>query len=664
MGLNTIRFTGLSSGMDTEALVKAMLMTHQNKIDKQIRQQQRNNWKQEAWKEMNTKINSFNEKYIDKLKLQSTFIKNKITTSNDNAISVSENSNITSGIHKVEIKQLATSAYMVTKGANVSVKPIDDSTKLSDLGIDEVTRLRIEAKDPASVKEIEIDPNSSLADLKNTLNAEGIELSISNNQLKLKSNATSNLEIKVVDNDTDNNPDTWSGDKKFLSKLGLGASSLATLEAGKEIQGTQLRKDKLDGNTTLGHLMSEGGMLFTSDQVIKVNGKEVTLKTTDTINDMIRKMKSADSNLSINFDSKNQQFFVTSNITGVNSETKLTGTDAASNKLLDALGLVQQGSEDTTSGKNALYTYNGMGNTPDSTDPSKLYFESESNTVNINGIEMTFKTTTSEAISIQGRPNTDQVVSFMKEFVSEYNKLIEDINNKLTTKTKSEYQPLTDEEKENTSDANVEKIEKYIKDGLFYRDADLRRVSETMRNTFGEIVEGNGKYKTFHSIGITTGNWRENGKLYFDEEAFTKALQDKPEEVMKLFTGVGDSSIAKAEYMKQNNITDADQAAKEYDALSSSEKQQYMRSSQGIFYKLSADFKYLSKSSDFRSFGSYYNDKLVTEELKTTADKIYTLNQQYTRKEQALYKKFTAMEKVMGQLNNQQSYFASMLGQY
>ena len=663
MASNTIRFTGLSSGMDTEALVKAMLLTQQNKINKQTKQQQLYNWKQEAWKEMNGKINSFNEKYIDKLKLQTTFVKNKITTSNDNAISISENSNIASGIHKVQIKQLATSAYMVTKGATASVKPIDVSTKLSDLGINEVTKLRIESKDPQSVKEVEVNPNSSLADLKDTLNAEGIELSISNNQLKLKSNSTSNLEIKVIDNDTDSNPDTWSGDKDLLSKLGLGSSNTVTLESEKEVQGSQLRKDKLDGSTTLGNLTSEGNLLFTSDQIIEVNGKEVTLKTTDTINDMIRKMKSADSNLSINYDGKNQQFFVNSTITGANSQTKITGTDEASNKLLGALGLVQQGTVDTTSGKNALYTYNGMGNKPDSTDPSKLYFESESNTVNINGIEMTFKATTSEAISIQGTPNTDGIVSFMKEFVSEYNKLIEDINTKLTTKTKSEYEPLTDEEKESTSEANAEKIEKYIKEGLFYRSSELRQVSESMRNIFAGIVKGNEKYKTLDSVGITTGNWRENGKLYFDEESFKKAMEDKPDEVMKLFTGGGDTSIALEEYMKKNNITDSNKAAEEYNRLTSNEKQQYMSSSQGIFYKISDNFKTLSKSSDFRSFGSYYNDKLMTEELKTTAEKIYTLNQQYSAKETALYKKFTAMEKAMSQLNSQQSYLTSMLGQ-
>ena len=81
MTSNTIRFTGLASGLNTESLVKAMLYSDQNKIDKQTKKQQLYAWKQEAWKDMNSKINSFNEKYVDKLRMQSTFIKTKVITS-------------------------------------------------------------------------------------------------------------------------------------------------------------------------------------------------------------------------------------------------------------------------------------------------------------------------------------------------------------------------------------------------------------------------------------------------------------------------------------------------------------------------------------------------------------------------------------------------------
>lgn len=635
MAVSTIRFTGLSSGLDTESLVKAMMMTQQNKIDKQTRKQQLYNWKQEAWKEMNNKINAFNEKYIDKLKMQSTFIKNKITTSNDNAISVSENSNIGNGVHKVQINQLATSAYMTTKKANAQVKPIEEDIQLSELGVTEATKISINGK------ELELQPNETLKDLKDKLSAENIELSLDKNQISLKSNAADSVEIKVV-----------SGDTKILNKLGMSKSDKVTLEAGKTQKGTQIRTTSISGSTTLGTLLdSSGNPIVSGDLEITVNNKKVTLSPTDTIDDMIKKMKKADTNLAINFDSGNKQFFVSSTITGKDSKTQINASSSDANKLLEALGIVHQGDSALTEGKNALYSYNGMS------------FESESNNVKVNGLEMTLKEVTNGEITIQGTPNTDELVSFMKEFVSEYNKLMEEINTKLTTKTKSGYEPLTDEEKEATSEANVEKIEQHIKDGLFYRDSDLMALRDSLRDTVSGVVQGNDTYKTLHSIGITTGNWRENGKLYFDEETFLKAFQEKPDEVMNLFAGTGNSTEAVKQYMKDNNITDEAVARKEYNALSSQDKQKYLSSSQGIFYQVSNNLKALSKSSDYRTFGSYYNDKMMTEQLKVTAEKITLLNEQYTRQENALYKKFTAMEKVMSQLNSQQASLSSMLMQ-
>lgn len=61
---------------------------------------------------MNSKVNSFYSNYISKLKMSTTFAKNKITTSDNNAIKVNENSSIPAGTHQVSVSQIATSAYM------------------------------------------------------------------------------------------------------------------------------------------------------------------------------------------------------------------------------------------------------------------------------------------------------------------------------------------------------------------------------------------------------------------------------------------------------------------------------------------------------------------------------------------------------------------------
>lgn len=631
MSSNAIRFTGLASGMDTESLVKAMMMRQQQKIDKQTKKEQLYTWKQESWKDMNSKISKFREKYIDKLRMQSTFLKTNITTSNDAAISINSSSAISQGSHMVEIKQMATSAYMETKTVTATVQPLyeDMGMKLSELGINKETKLRIHTETPEMIEEIVISPTNTLEELKTKLGEKGIDLKVNANKLSLEGSATSNVELIVVDNDTDNNVDTWSGDTSFLSKLGFASGQKVAIEAGKEIVGSEIRKNTLSGTTTLDTLKSGSSLLVTGDLEIQVNGKAVTLKSTMTINDMISAMKKADSNLAISFDNTVGQFFVNSTITGINSKTNITSPDGSANTLLNVLGLADASGNTyngtTTQGVNAQYKYNGMGSNANNADP---YFESESNEVSVNGIQMTFKQAGTGPITIQGSSNTEEIVNFVKEFVTEYNSLLEDLNTKLKTKTKSTYEPLTDEEKENASEANIEKIETYVKDGLFYRDSSLMELRETLRNTLGEVFEDNSQYKTLYSVGIKTGDWKEDGKLYLDEAALTKALKDKPEEVRNLFAGAGSE-----------------------------------RSNQGIFTRINDTFSAMSKSTDFRSYGSFYNDKEVIEQLKMTADKIYDLNQQYSRQETALYKKFTAMEKMISQLNNQQTALTNMLGQ-
>lgn len=63
----TNRMVGLSSGMDTETLVKNMLSTQQLKVDKSYRQNVKAKWKLEAYNELNTAVSSFRNSYLSTL---------------------------------------------------------------------------------------------------------------------------------------------------------------------------------------------------------------------------------------------------------------------------------------------------------------------------------------------------------------------------------------------------------------------------------------------------------------------------------------------------------------------------------------------------------------------------------------------------------------------
>ena len=51
-----IRITGLNSGLDTEAIISALVSSYNYKTNKYKKAQTKLSWKQDAWKALNTKI--------------------------------------------------------------------------------------------------------------------------------------------------------------------------------------------------------------------------------------------------------------------------------------------------------------------------------------------------------------------------------------------------------------------------------------------------------------------------------------------------------------------------------------------------------------------------------------------------------------------------------
>ena len=60
-----IRMPGLATGMDTEAMVKAMVTADQEKIDKAQQKEQTVKWQQEIYREVISEVTDFNDKYFD-----------------------------------------------------------------------------------------------------------------------------------------------------------------------------------------------------------------------------------------------------------------------------------------------------------------------------------------------------------------------------------------------------------------------------------------------------------------------------------------------------------------------------------------------------------------------------------------------------------------------
>ena len=126
-----IRLSGLASGLDTEAIVGALVSAYSFKKDKYVKAQTKLSWKQDAWKTLNSKVYGFYTN-VGSMRLSSNYQVKKTTVSDTTKAKATASGSAITGTQTLEIKQLAKTAYITGAKLNGS---ITGSTTLGSLGI-------------------------------------------------------------------------------------------------------------------------------------------------------------------------------------------------------------------------------------------------------------------------------------------------------------------------------------------------------------------------------------------------------------------------------------------------------------------------------------------------------------------------------------------------
>ena len=256
---------------------------------------------------------------------------------------------------------------------------------------------------------------------------------------------------------------------------------------------------------------------------------------------------------------------------------------------------------------------------------------SSKTSLNVNGLSLDLMDVTDGEVSITVSDDTDAVYDSIKEFVTQYNSILKEMNTLYNAKSARNYDVLTDDQKDAMSDEEVEKWNTKIKDSLLRRDSTLDGLITTMRSITGKsITASNGKKYSLANLGITTGtDYKEYGQLHIkgdeDDSVYsdsTNTLQDllkeDPDVVAEVMAGL------------TNNL---------YDALN--EKM---------------------KSTTMSSALTFYNDKEMTKQMTQYKKDIKSWETKLQTMEDHYYKQFSAMEKALASLNSQQSSLSSYLG--
>ncbi len=684
-----IRITGMNSGLDTESIISELVKAQKTKVDAVKKKQTIAGWKQDAWKELNTKIYKLFQNTLGSMRFSTDYSK-KITDVSDSSIaSVISSDDAMNATQKLQVVSLANSGYMT--GAEISKSgggDVTKDTKLTDLGIKAGSTITVSTGDKTT--DIRITENTTMQSLVGELKNAGVEANFDEKNKRLhiaaaKSGAKNDFVITASDADgTD-----------ALNKLGILSYDAKAMEAYKKYAGmtaVQIQEavDKDVANRLQSYISQRESLLKTQETQTKaladskdafekkyldagetsiedaLANKEALKQNIDKLKEELKdtssslteeekkakqeELKKLEGKMSAleNYENQKKALDATKqSVSDVESYLSIDKTDldnvvitagtkltdevkrAWDNKVLEAQKIVNASSKPTgnfanrTEGKDAQIVLNGVTYTGDS------------NTFEVNGLTITALQESSKEITLTTRQDTEGVYNKIKSFLKEYNALINEMDKLYNAESTKEYEPLTDEEKKELSDSEVEKWEDKIKGSILRRDSNLSTISNAMKTIMLQGVTVNGKQMYLSDFGIETLG-------YF-------GAAENERNAYHINGDEDDASVAS----KTNDLKAA--IAADPDAVIGF----FSQLSQNLYSELS---KQSSSVEGVRSFGSFYDDKRMEDDYNSYKTKIKQQEDKLTALEEKWYNKFAAMETALAKLQSNQSAVSSLLG--
>lgn len=568
-----MRVSGINSGLDTDSIVQELVSAYNTKTEKYQKEQTKLSWKQEIWKGLNTKVYSLYNN-VGKLRFSSAYNTKKTTSSDTTKATVTASSSAVNGTQKLHVLATAQSGYLT--GGKLSLR-------------EEVT---------------DADGTTKLKDVKGTVKAETklSEIGFTGDEASLNINTTDeegNAVAKTVSLTKDS---TIQDVVNALKDNGLNAS--------------------FDANN---------GRIFVSS---KSTGKAADFSLVSATTKFVEK-KDADGNVIKDSNGK-----PTMESVALSAEEQ-----AASKKLIGLLGLDTDSSNAygdkaaKINGRDAVIVLNGVKYTNTTND-----FAINGLNISVNGVTDDVADPDSDAclsglndstaVSINTTTDSQGIYDTVKDFLTEYNNIINEITKLYNADSAGSYEPLTDDEKDKMSDTEIEKWETKIKDSLLRRDNSLSSVMNAMMTSMSQSIEINGKSYSLSSFGIQTLGFlnaaeNEQNAYHINGDEDDENTSGKEDKLMAAITSDPDTVI---EFMKQLTTN---------------------------LYKSIDD---QMQSNDLRSRYKIYNDKEMDKQYTNLTKTIKEWESKVSDKEDYYYKQFSNMETALAKLQSQTSSISSMLG--
>lgn len=629
--MNSLRIGGIASGFDTEQIIRDLMRIERMKMDKLYQNRQVLEWKKEQFREVINSVRSFRDKYFDVLRpetnmMSASSLKQMEALSSDkNILTAAASGDVLPGSREIEVFQLATASRGSSAGGVTSaiIGSEDITGQIEVTSGNNVIKVSLNG----NIKEITVDEGTydlnGIDGFTETLQekidaAFGVgRIVVSGEGNRLILDTVSNVDILSVFSDTYGN----GGDILTQAKIQSGASNRLDLSGTMEAVSAKLEGGSLAFN--------ENGKFN-----LTINDVTIEIDKTDTLRTVLGKINNSAAGVTLIYSSFNDSFTLESKNTG-------NGTivfDDGGN-FFNALKI---SSEDIAEGQEARFAIDG----------SEVASRS-SNTFTVDGITYTVSAVGTATVTTS--VDTEGVYEVIESFVDDYNSLITEINGKLSAELFRDFPPLTDEQKEDMSEKEIELWEEKAKSGMLRREPSLENMLREMRSALYDLVGD------FHltEIGIqTSNNYRDQGKLVLINGGNTlrAAIETNPDKVAEIFTRKSAiayspnlSSEERAQRYKESGL-----AHRLSDILNDN-----IRTTRDSSGRKGTLLERAGIEGDVTQFNNYY-DRQINDVNK----RIDRMNEMLFRKEEQYYRQFAAMEKALQQLYAQGDWLAMQMSQF
>lgn len=312
---NKMRLSGLSTGLDTDSIVKQLMQVERIKVDKAMQKRTLLEWKRDDYRSIISSVKSFSDTYMDVLSSSNMRSQNSYkaffaTSSDSSYVTATASADASAGLKSIKIENLAKSesklsAESITR--DVQGKTINDAMALAAASksfgftVDGVTKY-------ITIDSTVIDKASLVASIKTKLDAAfgagKIDVTIPGDRLTFKAVAGSGVNKLKISSASSNDA---------LADLGFTSGETAGQTAN-----FSNRIDVLGSIETMAGMLKNTGLTYTTangkDSIyLIINGKHFTFSKDMSVSSMMAQINSdSTANVNMQYDEINDKFVITS----------------------------------------------------------------------------------------------------------------------------------------------------------------------------------------------------------------------------------------------------------------------------------------------------------------------------------------------------------------